>query len=235
MKTEPVELLNGAFRPITDTTGFFECDAKAAADAFYAWRDRTYSRDGRQLQITRVEAESLPKVLSTLLPLTSRTCRWLFVETKSDWCAFFSNWWRGTDSTAIAPLGGVRLSCRSIRCTNVPYGESLGAIFEVYRPSWGEYGNTERTISALKDGSNWAFDVIGEPFGFEQVERYQDRRIRDRFTPEMLDQYLKHFGIAAFDESFYRNPNCTGYLVSIAGPKLPNSKEYDLKDVCIPA
>jgi len=113
LKTEPIELLNGEFRPITDTIGFFECHAKTAADAFYAWRDRTYSRDGRQLQITRIEGESLPKVLSTLLPLTSRTCRWLFIETKSDWCAYFSNGWRGTDPTGIAPLGGVGLSCRS--------------------------------------------------------------------------------------------------------------------------
>lgn len=231
MKTDEIELLNGDLRPITNTIGFFESDAKTAANAFLAWKDRTYSRDGRKMQIRRVEAQSLSELLRLLLPLTSRPCRWLFVETKSNWCAFLENWWRGTDPSAIAPLGGDRLRCRSIRCTNMPYGDSPATILEVNRPSWSESGNTERSICAMKDGSNWSFDVFGEPFSFEQTERYQERRTRDRFTPEMLDQYLKHFGIAAFDESFYRPSNCAAYLVNIDGPALPNMKEYNLEDM----
>ena len=83
----------------------------------------------------------------------------------------------------------------------------------------------------MKDGSSWSFDAFGEPFDFEQTKRYQERRKRDRFTPELLDQYLRNFGIAAFDESFYRNSNCAAYLINIAGPALPNMKEYNLEDV----
>lgn len=178
MKADEIELLNGKLRPITNTIGFFESDAKTAANAFLAWKDRTYSRDGRKMKIRRVEAQSLSELLRLLLPLTSRPCRWLFVETKSNWCAFLENWWRGTDPTTIAPLGGARLRCRSIRCTNMPYGDSPAAILELNRPSWSENGNTERSICAMKDGTNWSFDVFGEPFCFEQTERYQERRTR---------------------------------------------------------
>jgi len=83
----------------------------------------------------------------------------------------------------------------------------------------------------MEDGSNWSFDAFGEPFDFERTDRYQEIRKRDRFTPEMLDDYLRNFGIRAFDESFYHDSNCVAYLVGIDGLALPNMKEYNLADV----
>lgn len=228
--TEQAELLCGNYRPITGTIGFIESDAQKAAQAFFSWKDRTYSRDGRNLRIMRRESKSLETCFDTLLPLNTRTSRWVFIETKSNWCAYIENFWRGTDPTPIAPLAGLRLKCRGIRCTNSPYGSSPAVIFEVYKSSWSnDGGNTERAVWAMKDGGGWEFDCIGEPYGFEQVERYSAKRKRDRFTSEMLEQYLKEFGISPFNASFYLNPKCVFYYIDIDGPALPNQRECTLE------
>ncbi|PNY34576.1 hypothetical protein C2E31_23015 [Rhodopirellula baltica] len=227
---EQTELLGGVYRPITNTIGFLECRAETAAKAFFAWKDRTYSRDGRKLRMERRESASLEACLASLLPLTSRPSRWVFIETQSSWCAYIENRWRGTDPTPIAPLAGDRLNSRGIRCTNIPAGESPATILEVYRSTWSELGNTERSICAMKDGSSWTFDTFGDPFEFEQIHQYSANRIRDRFTSKMLAQYLNQFGISPFDESFYLTPNCVFYIVDIDGPPLPNIKEYSLNE-----
>jgi|SaaInlStandDraft_4_1057021.scaffolds.fasta_scaffold303884_1 hypothetical protein len=78
----------------------------------------------------------------------------------------------------------------------------------------------------MNDGGRWSFDTYGEPYDFEEIERYEARRIRDRFNSELLDSYLKQFGISAFDENFYQTPKCGGYLVEVEGPLMAGFKEY---------
>jgi len=48
-----------------------------------------------------------------------------------------------------------------------------------------------------------AFDSDGPVLPFEQVERYREKRIRDRFTPEMLEAYARALGIDLFNAKFY--------------------------------
>ena len=84
----------------------------------------------------------------------------------------------------------------------------------------------------MNDGGRWIFETSGEPYDFEQIERYAAKRKRDRFTHEMLAEYLAHFGISAFDESFYLSPSeCVAYLVYIDGPLRPDIKEYSLEEI----
>jgi len=41
------------------------------------------------------------------------------------------------------------------------------------------------------------------PSPSEQVEQYHARRVRDRFTLDMLNDSLRHLGLAPFEEDFY--------------------------------
>jgi hypothetical protein len=58
-------------------------------------------------------------------------------------------------------------------------------------------------VSARKDGGPWKFFQRGEVQPFEQVGHYENKHIRDRFTPEMLESYCAAQGILAFDAAFY--------------------------------
>jgi hypothetical protein len=80
-----------------------------------------------------------------------------------------------------------------------------GTIWEVYAPE--TLGGVpplgyRRSIAAMDDGGRWIFEERGEPYPFEQVERYSARRKRDRFTGEMLRHYLRHFGVELFTDAF---------------------------------
>lgn len=236
-------LLKGRYRPLTDTLGFLECTAKHAADAFHAWQERTYTREGRKLFIQSVQTSNLEAALEVLLPLATRPNQWLFLDTASQWCAYLENGWRGTDPTPIAPLAGRRCKCRGVRATSIPnipmkkHGDqwrgSYGAeVLEVYRPVWTDIGNTERSICVLNDGGRWSFDVFGEPYNFEDTEKYCTPRIQDRFTHDMIELYLKHLGIEAYKQEFYlSNGQCKGFLVSVEGPPWPNQQLYSLEEI----
>jgi hypothetical protein len=47
------------------------------------------------------------------------------------------------------------------------------------------------------------FEEVGEVQPFEQPEQYLVSRTRDRFTPELLDQYCRALGIRYLDPDFY--------------------------------
>ncbi len=55
----------------------------------------------------------------------------------------------------------------------------------------------------MNDGGCWIFEVSGEPYPFEELDKYELRRKRDRFTREMLTRYLEHFSLRPFEDEFY--------------------------------
>jgi hypothetical protein len=63
------------------------------------------------------------------------------------------------------------------------------------------------------------------------LEQYQSRRVRDRFTFDMLKQYLHHLGLAPFEEDFYLPEGGPAWLVERVGPVLPTQKEFTLAQV----
>ncbi len=244
MKEKPIEnqLLNGEYTPMTGTIGFIECAAEHTAEVFLKRLYRTYTRDGRTLKIHPFKAADLGQALEGLFPLVTRPNRWLFLNTNSCWTAYFENWWCGTDPTRIAPLGN-RCGCRSIRVDSVPHvpfkkvGEgqffgSYGSVtLSVTKPE-GRYGECERLISAMNDGGPWCFDVAGTPYPFEEVEKYNARRKRDRFTHSMLDSYLRQLGICAFEEDFYLlNGACSGFIVCVEGEPWEDQIEMPLSAI----
>ena len=94
----------------------------------------------------------------------------------------------------------------AMRVCCTPEGASWPAtIWEVYAPE--SLGGCRplgyrRSIAAANDGGRWVFSESGERYPFEQIERYAERRRRDRFTREMLRTYLQHFGIEALTDEF---------------------------------
>jgi len=100
----------------------------------------------------------------------------------------------------------------------------------VYGPEQpGKISNTVRALTAANDGGRWVFVQSGEPFPFEQVEQYQARRVRDRFTFDMLKDYLRHLRLAPFEEDFYLPPGSPAWLVQKTGPFTTVGREYTLE------
>jgi hypothetical protein len=60
------------------------------------------------------------------------------------------------------------------------------------------------TVFAAHDGGSWKYQAYGElDLELEETQKYQAKRIQDRFTPEMLGRYLKLLGIDVFSPEFY--------------------------------
>ncbi|MGZ3461258.1 MAG: hypothetical protein ACXU86_22440 [Archangium sp.] len=126
------------------------------------------------------------------------------------------------------------VGCRGLRVVAVPHtyrkGEGrYGAVMlEVYGPHRTAWLNHVRVVSASNDGGRWVFDQFGEPFPFEKLEQYQARRVRDRFTFDMLEEYLRHLGLSPFEEDFYLPEGAPAWLVEKTGPLVLARKEYTL-------
>jgi hypothetical protein len=181
---------------------------------------------------------SLEQVLSRLLPLNSgEPQRELFIPTRSAWTAYVENGWTGTDAASPMSYMARRLSCRGLRVVAVPHtlrgnqGRYGAVMLEMYGPAQpGKISNTVRALGASNDGGRWVFDQSGEPFPFEQVEQYQARKVKDRFTFEMIKDYLRHLGLSPFEEDFYMPPGTRAWLIQKTGPFAPSHKEYTLEE-----
>ena len=232
-------LLEDRWAPVTSEMGFLELGAEQAAQAFATWQRGLATSQGSTIEVLPVSG-TLEQVLSRLLPLNGgETQRRLFIPTRSAWTAYVSSQWTGTDASSPMRYMARRLSIRCLRVVAVPHtlrkngGVRYGAvILEVFGPKQpGKIGNTVRSIYAANDGGRWVFGQFGEPFAFEQMEKYQERRVRDRFTFEMLKDYLRHLGLAPFQEDFYLPPDSRAWLVQKTGPFTTPGREYTLEEV----
>ena len=61
------------------------------------------------------------------------------------------------------------------------------------------------------------------------MERVQARKVRDRFTFEMLKDYLRHLGLSPFEEDFYMPPGSRAWLIQKTGP-FTTGPEYTLEE-----
>ena len=181
---------------------------------------------------------TLEQVLSSLLPLREPSPRYhLFIPTRSAWTAYVENGWTGTDAASPMRYMARWLSIRCLRVVAVPHtlrgdqGRYGAVMLEVYGPERPEkISNTVRALAASNDGGRWVFDQEGEPLPFEQAHQYQARRVRDRFTFEMLKDYLRHLGLAPFEEDFYMPPGSRAWLIQKTGPFTTVGREYTLEE-----
>jgi hypothetical protein len=229
-------LLDDRWAPAASEMGFLETDVEHAARAFTGWQAGLEASRGIAVQVQPVLG-TLEQALSTLLPLTSpERRRYLFMPTRSAWTGYVDNARSGTDAASAMAYMSRTLGCRGLRVVAVPntYRKGKGrygaVMLEVYGPHRTAWINTVRVVSASNDGGRWVFDQFGEPFPFEKVERYQERRVRDRFTFDMLREYLLHLGLSPFEEGFYLPEGAPAWLVEKTGPVASPYKEFTLAE-----
>ena len=75
-------------------------------------------------------------------------------------------------------------------------------------------------------GKGGELPATGTEQAFEEVDAYQARRVRDRFTSAMLERYCQALGIAVFDPSFY-GPDAV--LVESTVPMAPDGMVMTLQ------
>lgn len=222
-------LFDDKFAPITSEIGFLECDIKSVCAAYESWETEILRQFEMRIELESVEG-NLESVIRKLFPLTTpiRT-RLAFIPTQSAWTAYFDNGPQGTDAAGLVNVLAQKLNCRGIRAVLVPntmpskpskeaHGRYGATMLEVY----GSDRKPIRIIYAANDGGKWVFGESGVPFPFEEMAKYNEKKIRDKFTGEMLCGYLKNLGISAFDETFYAPSNTGSTLVKKLG-KLPDN------------
>lgn len=124
------------------------------------------------------------------------------------WTALFQSGISGSDPfPATSMLATKLLKVLGMRiCVAPPKATWPAVIWEVYAPH--ELGGDSplgyrRSIAAMNDGGRWVFETSGQPYPFEQLASYSLPRKRDRFTRDMLLEYVSHFGLSPLSDSFY--------------------------------
>lgn len=227
-----VSLLENRFAPITFACAFIEAPMSLACETIVKWRQ------GHQIGVKEESIEApLSIALHFLEPLTTLRRRELLVSTASSWTAYFDNSARGGDPSGTASQLALVMKCRSLCVQCVPdtlLSDGQGAVgtfgavtFELFAPEQREWLNYERAVAVVNDGGHWTFREEGKPLPFERIERYRAKKIKDRFTPELLEEYCMALGIRLFSEDFY-GPQAV--LVTITDPLPEGHKAISLNE-----
>lgn len=200
-------LLDDRFAPITSSIGYLRQDLDSAADALIRWRRELFT----VVESVQMMA-ALPECLPLLEPLTGGARpRELLVEVSGGWTAYFDCSLRGTDAVSTIGYLSERIGCQGLAVVTVPHtvhdrgtGGQMGSVqFEMFGPLRTDFMNSVRSISASFDGNRWVFHASGTEQWFENSDAYKSRRIRDRFTAQMIDDYAKALELDVFDPAAY--------------------------------
>lgn len=196
--TRYVVVFGGELWPVGNGVAFVELPL---ADAVAAYRE------GLNPPPRFAQLGGLPIIdlMATLLPLQMPYKRRLFVGTTSSWTAIFDNSRTGGDPYSQARLATAQ-GVRAVAATHAPetQTELPATQFHLLGPTGEPPLMYVRTIDAGRfDSGRWEFLTWGTPQPFEDTDAYGRKRIRDRFTREMLLDYLLALGIRADDPDFY--------------------------------
>jgi hypothetical protein len=217
-------LLDRRFAPLTYAWGFIEAPLQSVNDALFKWRSSHLSK-----VTTSSFKSSLEKALHRLEPLTMPPRRELLMQTESPWTAYFDNAAAGGDPASPVGYLAESLKCRALAVACVPHTlqserkdakGTYGAVqFQLFAPERREFLNYERSVSVANDGGRWVFSATGTVQPYEKTSQYEARRIRDRFTPEMLEEYCAAIGIRLFAADFYGS---AAILIKVYDPLPPH-------------
>ncbi|MCE5289238.1 MAG: hypothetical protein LLG14_08335 [Nocardiaceae bacterium] len=190
----------------TSSVGYFEVRAAALADFIVDGFDGGW--------VTRpAGVASMCEVVTLLAPraVVSR-CVCLPV---GRWTALLNNSPLGTDVGVLPSYAARELGCRGMRVVSTEDSATYPAhILEVYGPAGLPPLAIERSIVAAKsDGGRWVFETFGKPYPFEDQSAYVRRRKADRFTTDMLFDYLR-----ALDVPVDAEPGWPGALLVERSP-----------------
>ena len=192
--------------PVTTSFSIVFASFDEVRDHWLAWHRRGWTPYGFNIPDQRFN-HALDTKLDALLPL-DRKAR-LITETRDGRIAIFSNHLNGGDGSTDADYLAThykRQRVRVVMAEDRPKMGSLGST-QFGWADWGTkidhwVGHAFRYVGATKE-SRWVWDDGGEPFVWEEVEAYKEKRIRDRLTPEMVERYCAHLGIDLFDPDYY--------------------------------
>ena len=199
-------LLEERFAPITSSIGFLELSLDDAARGLEEWRQ------ARQEVVVSRPPDGFPDVLRRLEPLTSGARPRELLVGAGKWTAYFDNSLRGPDAvSAIGHLSrtlkcqglAIRVVPRTVGLPGVEKGRAGSVQFELFGPLQTKFLNYVRTVGVTFDGSKWVFSANGTEQEFEEVEAYRARRVRDRFSSEMLERYCQALGLDVFNDDAY--------------------------------
>jgi hypothetical protein len=202
-------LLDEEYAPCTSAIGFLHAGLDVCRTAMTAWRG---SLHGDRLVTARTVSLGFPTCLAALEPLTGGARpRELFVETSGEWTAYFDCSIRGPDAVSAVGHLSQAIGCDGLAVRAVPHMPApdrsngrFGAVqFEMFAPYKTEFLNYLRTVSVTHDGRRWRFDAWGDEQPFEESATYAARRVRDRFTSEMLERYCEAVGVSVFEPESY--------------------------------
>lgn len=180
--------------PTTETVGFFACDVGTLA----AWLTEAL---GSGWNSRSSSFESLQDLCESLRP-GGDLRRHALIRLEGGWTAVLTDGPTGTDVGMLPSLAARELGVVALRATST--GPSThgfhGTILEVFDPEAEDQLRCRRSIAAADDGGRWIFEQFGSPFEFERVSAYSLRRVRDRFTAEMLSDYLSALGVPAISQ-----------------------------------
>ncbi|PPI54333.1 hypothetical protein [Rathayibacter toxicus] len=205
-----VTVFDNQFAPVTSIIGFVNAPIEKVAEAYRAWLS---SSPGIDFTFSWMEGGLRETVWSLEPVIFGGSTKDLYVHTADPgWTAFFDNGaWGGYPLSAVSVLGQ-RLGVQTLYLSSkpAPPSESIGSrTLVVYEPDptlGAEITRRVRAIELIKDG-RWSLDLSGDPLPFEDLEAYKNRRVAERFTPDMLNNYCAALGLRPFDDDFYPGPS----------------------------
>ncbi len=202
------------FAPTTTSYGLLALPLEEAASAYAA-----YWRSSELCPIQSDLEGSAEDLFPHLEPLCMAYDKTLLVGHGDNWTSYFNNCLIGSDVFLVMSRLSGASRCTGLRVVRQP----KATIFEAYEcPEKGGAApnNYRRSIYAMQDG-RWTFGSDGEPYSFEDVSRYQAKRIRDRFTPDMLNDILQGLGAPIEPFPMHEKLNAKLFLFEGRAPQLP--------------
>jgi hypothetical protein len=200
------------------------------------WKGALLRAAGYHLRQLQMSGE-LEDILQSLEPLSMPQAeRYLLIQCENGWTAYFDNHRIGTDLGGPLTVLSERAACDAVRICEQGVTRKDGTrrsdavIFELRRVVSGK-SITARAVELVKEGT-WGWFTYGTPLSFEDVERYSEKRVADRFTLEMLERYANALGIKPFAPEFYlsRSPGNV-HVVQVTNVEDPRQTRSTLREV----
>lgn len=216
---------NGELAPMLQDIGFIKAPIGKVVETYSGWIDKL---EQGNFKVKELEG-NLKEIVLQLQPLSNWRKR-IFIPTKSEWVAY-------TDSELRPEIGKVKIVGKRLNCETLQVSAFFNSRGTKNVNGWGggdfayHIGNELQRYVYMMWDDKWVFGTGGNPLPFEETETYNQKLVRNRFTPEMLDRYLKNFGIDFFNEDFYMPQESKAYLFELKRDLYPNEKEMTLEQV----
>lgn len=207
-------LLCDDYFPITSTIGFWKTkELELVAEKF----QKRQNRMNAKTSVSSVSG-NFEDALQALLPMYAYATKFLIVPTTGDWTALFTNSYVARERIEeLDPVAYEALKCVAVTVCAIPdtrlgdprdsKGRQYHTSLNITDPKTGVPPCYELRRVVACDSSlfvvNWFFKEEGTVQPFEKPEHYSAKKKKDRFTPELLNEYLLAMDIRAFDDDFY--------------------------------